>query len=889
MKLLLCRTALLVILLIAALGLSQSRAQFYVRNLKTENRTNPLGINARQPRYSWLLVGEGRGLLQTAYEIRVLEGKKLVWETGKVNSDSSTQVAYRGPTLVSGQRYDWKVRVWDNKGQVSGWSDPAWWQMGLLDTSQWKAEWISPGYEEPAASRPSPLFRKEFIVAKKIRSAFAYITAHGLYEARINGHRVGDAYLTPGWTSYHSRLQYQVYDVTALIRQGTNAIGAMLGSGWWRGFIAFDGEHEFYGKDISLLVQVVITYADATAQVIGTDRTWKTSTGKVLTSEIYNGEKVDDRLEKTGWDFPGYNDKNWPLARTEDFSLNNLIVTENEPVRKQEVFKPVRIFTDPKGGQVIDFGQDLVGWVEMTVRGVSGRQVVLSHGEVLDKTGNFFNANLRAARAQDTFILRGGEPEHFEPHFTWHGFRYVRVEGYPGPLDPKDFKAVALYSDLENTGSFSCSDTLVNQLQHNIQWGQKGNFIEVPTDCPQRDERLGWTGDAQVFSRTAMFNRGVESFFTKWLKDLSADQWPDGTVSSVVPDVLGIGPRNGGSAGWGEAATVIPWNLWLAYGDKQVLEDQYASMKRWVDAMHARSVDDLWDTTFHYGDWLFFSPDDDHWGRSANTDKYYIAQCFYAYSTSILVKAAKVLGKIDDAEFYSRRLAKIKTIFLHQYITPAGLPVSNTQTAYVLALAFDMLPDSMRAKAAARLVENIHRYKDHLTTGFLGTPYICEVLTRFGYLDVAYKLLLQDSYPSWLYPVKMGATTIWERWNGLLPDGTPYPGTMNSFNHYAYGAIGEWMYEVVAGIDTYEDGPGYKHSRIQPQPGGHLTHAEADLETPYGLLSSHWRLEGDSLALDVVIPPNTRSEVFVPAAGGATHYSLGSGTYHFKTQQDVNK
>jgi alpha-L-rhamnosidase len=308
-------------------------------------------------------------------------------------------------------------------------------------------------------------------------------------------------------------------------------------------------------------------------------------------------------------------------------------------------------------------------------------------------------------------------------------------------------------------------------------------------------------------------------------------------------------------------------------------------MKAWVEWMHNHSEDDLWDTTFHYGDWLFFSPDDDHWGRSANTDKNYIAQCFYAYSTSILVKAAKVLGKVEDADFYTRRLEKIKSIFLHEYITSAGLPVSNTQTAYVLALAFDMLPGSMRAKAAERLVENIHRYKDHLTTGFLGTPYLCEVLTRFGYLDVAYKLLLQDSYPSWLYPVKMGATTIWERWNSLLPDGTPYPGTMNSFNHYAYGAIGDWLYRTVAGIDTEEVGPGYKHSRIQPRPGGGLTHAEADLETPYGLLSSHWRLEGDSLLMDIVIPPNTRSEVFVPGPAGATHYSVGSGIYHFSMKR----
>ena len=799
---------------------------------------------------------------------------------------SSNLVPYGVPVLQSAHRYQWEVRIWDSAGKASPWSPAAFFQTGLLSKADWKAVWIQPGYEEAPANRPSPLFRKEFALAKKVKSAFAYITAHGLYEARLNGKKIGDAYLTPGWTSYHKRLEYQVYDVTALIRPGRNAIGVTLGSGWYRGYIAFQGKHEFYGKDASLLFQLEIIYTDGTRELICSDGSWKSSTGSIRYAEIYNGEKDDATQEQPGWDRAGFDDSHWSGVKVAAFSLNNLVATENEPVRAHEVFAPARIFTTPKGETVIDFGQNLVGWVRLKASGHQGDRIIVSHAEVLDQQGNFYTANLRLANARDTFVLKGGGQETFEPHFTWHGFRYVRLEGYPGELRPENVRAVVLYSDMAKTGSFSCSNPLLNQLQHNIQWGQNGNFLDVPTDCPQRDERLGWTGDAQVFSRTAMFNRDGERFFAKWLKDLSADQWPDGSVSNVVPDVLGPSPIEGANAGWAEAATVIPWNAWLAYGDKQLLQDQYPSMKAWVDAMHERSdTSELWATGHQLGDWCAYIPDDDHAGRGAITDKYLIAQCFYAYSTEILVKAASVLGNKSDLETYTKRLALIKKAFCHTYLTPAGLLMSNTQTAYVLALQFDMLPDSLRAAAAQRLVQNIKDYKDHLTTGFLGAPYICPVLTRFGHLDIAYRLLEQDTYPSWLYPVKMGATTIWERWDGIKPDSSFQKASMNSFNHYAYGAIGEWMYEVVAGIDTYDDGPGYKHSRIQPQPGGHLTHAEADLETPYGLLSSHWRIEGDSLLMDVVIPPNTRSEVFVPGPAGATHYSLGSGSYHFSMKE----
>jgi alpha-L-rhamnosidase len=858
-------------------------------------------LDTKQPRFSWQLESSKRNTFQTGYEIRVTEGEKIIWNTGKVSSGQSVQIPYNGAVLELGKSYDWKIRAWDNYGKVSAWSESNHFQMALLNKNDWEAKWIIPGYVEDSVERPSPLFRKEFAEKKKISAATLYITAHGLYEAQINGRRVGDAYLAPGWTSYHKRLQYQTYNVTNLLQQGDNVIGVTLGSGWYRGVIGFNDNINVYGKDIALLAQLNIRYADGTTRTVISDESWKSSTGSILYSEIYNGETIDARKEKKDWASPGYNDSDWTNVKVVNFSKDALIATVNEPVKKHEIFEPVRIITTPKGERVIDFGQNLVGWVVMKVKGNADDKVVLSHAEVLDKYGNFYTENLREAKQQDTYILNGKGEERFEPHFTWQGFRFVKVEGYPGELKPENFTAVALYSDMKPTGTFSTSNALINQLQHNIQWGQRGNFLDVPTDCPQRDERLGWTGDAQVFSRTASFNMNVNNFFAKWLKDVAADQ-QNGVMPFVIPNILGPATS---SAGWADAATIIPWNMYLAYGDKRILENQYSSMKAYVESVRRVAKNDLWNTGFHFGDWLFYRPDDDNDGRSAVTDKYLIAQCFYAHSTQLLINAAKVLGKTDDADRYAELLQKIKDAFVKEYVTPNGRLVSGTQTAYVLALNFDMLPESLREQAAARLVENIKSYGYHLTTGFLGTPYLCHVLTRYGYTDVAYKLLLQDTYPSWLYPVKMGATTIWERWDGQKPDSSFENPGMNSFNHYAYGAIGDWMYREVAGLDTYDDEPGYKHIKIQPHIGGGFVNVSASLLTYYGKLSSEWKVEGDSIIMNVEIPVNTRADVYIPAADvnsiteggkaissiseikitgaekGYVKLQLGSGTYHF--------
>jgi alpha-L-rhamnosidase len=547
------------------------------------------------------------------------------------------------------------------------------------------------------------------------------------------------------------------------------------------------------------------------------------------------------------------------------------------------------------------------------VEGPAGTTVTLRHAEVLDKDGNFYTANLRAARATVRYTLKGGGRETFEPHFTFHGFRYVAVDGYPGTLAPESLTGIVIHSDMEPTGALETSNTLVNQLQHNIVWGQKGNFLDVPTDCPQRDERLGWTGDAQVFSPTAAFNMDVASFFTKWLGDVAADQYETGSVPFVIPDVLGTpGKPAGGAAGWADAAVIIPWNVYLAYGDTRVLEAQYASMARWVDYEKTRAGDDyVWDGDFHFGDWLAYAapPGEARAYPGATTGTDLIATAYFAHSADLLGRIARVLGKSDEAARYSQLLDHVKDAFVREYVTRTGRVGENTQTAYTLALQFDLLPEDLRAPAARRLAEDVRRRK-HLTTGFLGTPYLCHVLSRYGYLDEAYLLLDREEYPSWLYPVKQGATTIWERWDGLKPDGTFQDVGMNSFNHYAYGAIGDWMYRVMAGIDLDEKAPGYKHVVIHPRPGGGFTSVKAHHDTMYGRVASGWTLADGRFELAVEVPANTRATVTLPHAvlsgvteggaalaagngmaaprqdGDAVVVEVGSGQYRFAYRQE---
>ena len=840
-----------------------------VTQLICEYQTNPLGIDVVKPRLSWQLATSENDVMQTAYEIKVSESPakmnsgKLLWSSGKINSSQSVGVVYEGPALQSMQRVYWQVRVWDNKNKASAWSEPAWWEMGILQPQDWKASWITfTNEKEMQGSKPAQYFRKEFEAAKKIKSARVYATALGLYQLYINGAKVSPDLFTPGWTSYKKRLQYQTYDVTPMLRE-KNTIGVILADGWYRGNIGFSKQNSYYGKQLAMLLQLQITFTDGTTSTVSSDDTWKvTDKGPIVESDIYNGERYDASLELTGWDQTGYDMSSWINAAPFDQTKDNLIAPQGVPVKAIEEIKPVKLLVTPKGETVFDLGQNMVGWVRLKVAGKKGDQVTLKFAEVLDKAGNFYTDNLRAAKCTDVYILKGEGTETYEPHFTFHGFRFVKIEGLSATPTTDQITGIVIHSDMKPTGTFSCSDSLINQLQHNIQWGQKGNFLDVPTDCPQRDERLGWTGDAQVFSMTAAFNFDVAAFYTKWLGDVAADQLPNGKVPHVIPDVLNGG---GGSTAWADASVIVPWTVYLSYGDKRILEKQYPSMKAWVGYMTERAGEDhLWTGDTHYGDWLAFATNrSDYTG--ATTEKDLIATAYYCYTTTLLGKIAAIIGRKDDAANYQKMATQIKEAFNKEFVTANGRLVSHTQTAYALALAFDLLPENLVPKAAEYFAGDVQKF-GHLTTGFVGTPLLCKTLSAIGRDDLAFMLLNNKKYPSWLYPVLQGATTIWERWDGQKPDGTFQNEGMNSFNHYAYGAIGEWMYRHVAGIDIDAELPGYKHILLAPHPGGGLKDVHAEIITLYGKVASSWKFENNEFVYEVVVPANTTATVTLPYA-----------------------
>jgi alpha-L-rhamnosidase len=1082
-KLTLKLTIIIILLLIARgctdkIGASQRQMAFpeiTVNYLRCEYKINPLGIDVAEPRLSWVLDSAQRGWVQTAYQILVADSEQILgqdvgnlWDSGKVESDLSNQVVYKGKLLQSRMSCYWKVRVWDRDGGVSPWSEPAFWTMGLLEPADWQAKWIGYDAEPPAAYEqfkeietlslsgckwvwypegqpnrrlpnvtryfrhkvelpdrkierarfrliadndavmfingrqvhtfsgwqrpytfdiaeklhagtntfafsvtnrgdaaspaglagklliefdsappvtvaidsswkssqtgpdgwqnedfkddnwvnvietancgdmpwgnmeddtldlpPTPFFRKGFSVDGPVRRATVYATALGLYELHINGKRVGGDYFTPGWTDYNKRLYYQSYNVTEMLDKGGNAIGAILADGWYAGYLGSKRRKALYGKNPRLFVQLEIEYADGGRKIIATDNTWKANYGPIVEADFLMGETYDARKEMPGWDRGNFDDSGWNKVGVFEKWPGTLQSYPGVTVRKMLEVKTKKVTEPKKGVCVFDMGQNFAGFVRLKAKGKAGTKIVMRFAERLNPDGTIYTMNLRGARCTDTYVLKGSGEEIWEPHFTYHGFQYVEVAGYPGTPGPDAVTGVVVYSNMPSVASFECSNPMVNQLYSNIVWGQRSNFIEIPTDCPQRDERLGWTGDAQIFIRTATYNMDVAAFFTKWLVDLEDDQSAEGAFPDVAPRKTATGD---GTAAWGDAGVICPWTIYQVYGDKRVLEKHYDAMKKWIAYLQQHSTD-LLRPASGYGDWVSIASD---------TPKDVIATAYFAYITNLVSKTAALLGKQDEAKKYNELYEQIKAAFNKAYVSEDGHIKGDTQTCYVLGLHFDLLPQDKRPLATQHLIETLEAKNWHLSTGFVGLSYLLPVLTETGHTDIAYRLLTNDTFPSWGYSIKNGATTIWERWDGWTEDkGFQDPG-MNSFNHYSFGAVGRWLFGTVAGIDT--DGPGFKKIIIRPSPG-EITSTKASYDSINGKIAVDWKLEGGTFTLDVTIPANTTATVYVPAEspetvtesgrkiaeaeavqlqrmeGGSAVFSVGSGHYQFVSKQ----
>ena len=851
--------------------------------LRCGHLDNPLGIAPGRVRLGWTLAGPGSGRAQCAYQVlvardgeRPAEGGDLSWDSGRVESASSGDVLYAGKALASGARYTWQVRVWDDQGQASGWSDPAAFEVELDSAEGWLASWIGRGRVrrsvtppagagpvDPVANAltPAPYLRHAFSLNKPAVSARLYVTALGLYEARLNGHRIGDAFLAPGWTDYGQRVLYQTYDVTSLLAPGENVLGAIIGDGWYAGFVGFDAKRAgaHYGKAPEFLAQLAVTFADGRRQWIVTDETWQSATGAIRYADLLMGEKHDLRLEPTGWDAPGFDAADWHGVSCRDRGAVPLAADSGPPVRVTEEIGPVSITRDPQGRQVVDFGQNLTGWVRIKVNGPAGTSVRIRHGEVLSGDGSLYTENLRTARQADEYVTSGG-PEVLEPRFTLHGFRYAEIAGYPGDLDPADVAARVVHSDITPAGTFSSSESWLNQLSQTIDWGQRGNFISVPTDCPQRDERLGWLGDAQIFARTACYNRDVASFFAKWLDDVSDAQLPSGAFTDVAPRLNFDRPA---APAWGDAGVIVPWTVWKMYGDTGILRRHFAAMGRWMDFIERANPDCLRTRELgnSYNDWLAPGAD--------NTPHELLATAYWAHDAALMAEIADAIGRPEDAAGYRGLHAKIRSAFADVFVGDGGQLASGTQTAYVLGLHMGLIPDELRQAAAAHLVTAIEAADWHLTTGFVGVGYLLPVLSSTGHTDAAYRLLTQRTLPSWRYMLDNGATTIWERWDGQTGKRGFQSPMMNSFNHYSLGSVGEWLYRFVLGIDQEPGTAGFGRLLLRPHPGEPLGWARGSYQSVRGTVSAGWARSGNRFTFRAEIPPNVTASVRVPSARAA--------------------
>jgi alpha-L-rhamnosidase len=783
--------------------------------------------------------------------------------------------------LRSGERAGVRVRVWGDDDDPSDWSATGYVETGLLSAADWTAVPITPDWtEDHDTDLPPPLLRRGFHVDAEVASARLYVTAHGLYEVELNGERVGDDAFSPGWTSYGSRLRYLTYDVTRHVRRGDNALGAWLGDGWYRGRLGFKGGmRNVYGTELALLAQLEVRLVDGTILTVVTDQSWKAAHGPILMSSLYDGETYDARLYPQGWSSPGFDDRDWAPVRRAEREMGTLVAPDGPPVRCTQTLEPVAVWSSPSGKTLLDFGQNLVGRLSITVDGQAGDRVELRHAEVLQH-GELYTRPLRSAAATEVYTLDGSGRQTWEPRFTFHGFRYAEVTGWPGEDVADNVVAKVYHTDMERIGWFECSDPLLNKLHDNVVWSMRGNFVDVPTDCPQRDERLGWTGDIQVFAPTAAFLYDCAGMLSSWLKDVAVEQLPDGTVPWYVPflptDEMWTPPRPG--AVWGDAAVLTPWDLYQAFGDPRLLLDQFESAKAWVDLVDRLAGEShVWDTGFQLGDWLDpAAPPEDP--AAAQTDQYLVATAYFAWSSRHLAQIAEVLGRTDEAERYRWLADQVTTAFIKRYVGEGGRLASDTQTAYALALTFDLLPAEQREAAGARLADLVGQARNRIATGFAGTPLVTRALSSVDQTEAGYDLLQERECPSWLYAVEQGGTTIWERWDSMLPDGSVNPGHMTSFNHYALGAVADWMHSTVAGLEQAE--PGYRVIRFRPRPGGSLTFASARHETPYGEASIRWDLDGaaSSLTVSLTVPTGTTGIVDLP---GEAPFTVDSGRHSF--------
>ena len=811
---------------------------------------------SERPHFSWKLRSEKKDTKQVAFELCVFRGGEKV-STAKGEGECAYVLA-EGKPLAPRTRYEVRVVTVDNHGERA--------EASLFFETDKLSEPFAAMMIAPKKA-PAPVFalKGKFAAKKPVRAARLYATALGLYECYFGGVKAGDSYFAPFWTSYSHTLEYQTYDVTSLVKEGENDFAMLIGKGWYAGALGFMAQTGFYGDRIAGMAEVRLVYEDGSEEVFCTDESFTAVSTCIADSEFYFGETQDFTKEETS-------------SPVEVISFPAKVVGQiNEPVRCTEVLKPVASFYTPKGEYVLDFGQNFTGFVSLEVEGERGETITLRHAEVLDKEGNFYTENLRAATSEDRFTLAGGK-QVLTPHFTFHGFRYLQIVGRELPKEA--VTGLVLHSDMRRTGKFECSDPRVNRLWQNIVWGQRSNFVDVPTDCPQRDERLGWTGDANVFFRTAAFNYDVSSFFDKWLSDLASEQGEDGNVGHVIPNILG--PQAGASL-WSDCATMIPWNEYLVYGDKDALRSHFSAMKKWADYIFNRCGENgLWQDGFQYGDWLALDGSNPA-ARMGSTDKYLVANVFYFVSTNIVAKVAKILGEDALADEYTVRAEAIKSAFQTEYFTATGRLVSETQTACVLTLYFGLVPEERKERVIQTLKTNFAEHKNHLVTGFAGTPYLLFALSENGMHDLAEKLLFHEDFPSWLYAVKMGATTIWERWDGLLPDGSPHEPSMNSFNHYSYGSVGDWLYRVVAGIR--ETSPGYRTIKLAPTLTKGLESVCAEFQSVYGTVVSGYECKDGKLRVFVTVPANCTAEVVIPEHETV---SVGSGSYEWEYETNTD-